>query len=145
MKNVIRERMGSAPTPVCMACETALCSAAACLKRSDESEIRGATASLVNAPRYASPSVTDSPICVVSSTVPLVGLPRFRFWQAQGATLCSSFSQISKIFSNVESCRFPNRSIQAEQDEREPTSRDALRPPQRGHAGAVDVPNGPQV
>src|SRR6266478_4871272 len=70
MKKVIRERMGSAPTPVCMAWEMARCKRSG-LPRKGATNVKYAARipSEVSAPRYASPSVTDSPICVVSSTV----------------------------------------------------------------------------
>jgi len=70
MKNVIRERMGRAPTPVCMACEMARCKRSGFpWKGATNVKYAARVPSVVSAPRYASPSVTDSPICVVSSTL----------------------------------------------------------------------------
>src|SRR5467141_3687550 len=86
MKNVIKERMGSAPTPACMACDTARCKRSGLpWKGATNVKYAARPPSVVSAPRYASPSVTDSPICVVSSTMISSGFLGLWAWQTQGA------------------------------------------------------------
>src|SRR6516225_1204872 len=80
MKKVMRERIGSARTPTCIACETARGKRSG-LPRKGPTKVKYAArpASEANPPRYARLSVTDPPICDVSSMTFTASLPGLRF------------------------------------------------------------------
>src|SRR2546429_4604043 len=96
---------------------------------------------LSNPPRYARPSVTDPPICDVSSmtftaSFPTLGCHGLFF----GVPDLENPDQLGQLQN------FPDRGAQAKQDEaRAQVARRFERFDQGGHAGAVNVANRRQV
>src|SRR5215467_1877547 len=80
IKNVMRERIGSARTPTCIACEMA-CRSRSGLPRKGATNVKYAARppSEASPPRYAMPSTTEPPICDVSSMTFHGPVPRAGF------------------------------------------------------------------
>src|SRR5205807_6895766 len=105
------------------------------------SDLAARPASEANPPRYARPSVTDPPICDVSSmtftaSFPTLGCHGLFF----GVPDLENPDQLGQLQN------FPDRGAQAKQDEaRAQVARRFERFDQGGHAGAVNVANRRQV